>query len=238
MAIAQSQQVPAPPLQENATRAAPTRDFQQMIEAQKLRMQSSITTAVERVQHACREELHNFCSTVTPGQGRLLLCMQAHEDKLGNQCELALLDASRNIRQAIHHFEHVADACGSDIQAYCAEGSSIAQCMSEKRALLSPRCQAVVTELQPPSREGSQQQPTLAGLPIYSSDGMKVGEVIRVKTGLDGRPQMIQAEIGSLLGLGTSMVLISPDEFESRVDGIQLRIPAEQVRAVLQGSPG
>ena len=43
-----------------------------------------------------------------------------------------------------------------------------------------------------------------------------------VKTGLDGRPQMIQAEMGSFLGLGTSTVLITPDELESRSDGLQL----------------
>jgi hypothetical protein len=62
-----------------------------------------------------------------------------------------------------------------------------------------------------------------------------MGEVIGVKAALDGRPQMIHAEIGSLLGLGTSNVLITPDELEaSRTDGLQLRMPAEQVRAVLQ----
>ena len=55
-----------------------------------------------------------------------------------------------------------------------------------------------------------------------------------VKTGLDGRPQMIQAEMGSFLGLGTSTVLITPDELESRSDGLQLRMPAEQIRSVLQ----
>ena len=74
-------------------------------------------------------------------------------------------------------------------------------------------------------------------MPIYSSDGVKLGEVIRVKSGLDGKPQMIQAEMGSLLGLGTSIVFITPDEFEARAEGIQLRMPAEQVRSVLESQP-
>ena len=56
-----------------------------------------------------------------------------------------------------------------------------------------------------------------------------------VKSGLDGRPQMIQAEMGSLLGLGTNTVLITADELEARPDGLQLRLRADQIRSVLQG---
>jgi hypothetical protein len=236
--IAQSQSAPPPPSQDKQTLPPPlVRDFQQMIESQKQQMRDRITSAVERIQGACREELRNFCSTVTPGEGRILLCMQAHEDKLGNQCELALFDASRNIRQAIHRVEQVAEACWTDIQTHCVGAGSIAQCMREQLTSLSPRCQAIAAQLQPAPPQGTGQQPRLAGLPIYSSDGMKVGEVIRVKSGLDGKPQMIQAEMGSLLGLGTSIVFITPDEFEARGEGIQLRMPAEQIRSVLENKP-
>jgi hypothetical protein len=234
---AQTQSAPPPAFQDKQTLPPPlVRDFQQMIETQKQQMRGRISSAVERIQDACREELRNFCSTVTPGEGRVLLCMQAHEDKLSNQCELALFDASRHIRQAIHHVEQVAEACWTDIQTYCVDAGSIAQCMREKLASLSPRCQAVAAQFQPPSQQGAG-QPRLAGLPIYSSDGVRVGEVIRVKSGLDGKPQMIQAEMGSLLGLGTSIVFITPDEFEARGEGIQLRMPAEQLRSVLESQP-
>jgi hypothetical protein len=110
--------------------------------------------------------------------------------------------------------------------------------MNEKRALLSPACQAATAELRPASQQASspqqQQQRSLAGLPIYSSDGVKVGEVTAVKTGLDGQPQMVQAEMGSLLGLGTNTVLITPDELQARSDGLQLRLRADQIRSVLQ----
>jgi len=57
-------------------------------------LRERLTGAVQRVQDACRDELRNFCSTVTPGEGRVLLCMQAHEDKISRQCEMALFDAS------------------------------------------------------------------------------------------------------------------------------------------------
>ena len=77
-------------------------------------------------------------------------------------------------------------------------------------------------------------QASLAGAPIYSADGVKVGEVTAVKSGLDGKPQMIQAAMGSRLGLGATPVLITPDEFEMRTDGLQLRMRADQIEAVLQ----
>jgi hypothetical protein len=213
----------------------PMRDFQEMIESHRSQVQDRITAASERIRGACSEELRNFCSAVTPGEGRLLLCMEAHEDKLSDQCELALLDASRPIRRVTHRIERIAEACWSDIQANCDSGSSIAQCMREKRALLSASCQAVFSESRRATQQGTQQKPSLLGLPIYSSDGVKMGEVISVKAGLDGKPQMIHAELGALLGLGTSIVLITPDELKtSQSGGLQLRMPAEQVRAVLQ----
>jgi hypothetical protein len=57
-----------------------------------------------------------------------------------------------------------------------------------------------------------------------SEELRKMGEVIAVKAGLDGKPQMIHAELGALFGLGTSVVLITPDELQtSRSDGLQLR---------------
>jgi Golgi apparatus protein 1 len=234
--LAQSQQDSAqgsPQVQRDATPPVPLRDLQAMIEAHKARVQNRISAAVERVQTACQDELRNFCSTVTPGEGRLLLCMQAHEDKLSKQCGFALFDASRNIQQVASRVERVAQACWSDIQTHCADGGSIAKCIAEKRASLSPSCQAVAAALQP----AMPRQPTLTGLALYSSDGVRVGEVMGVKAGLDGRPQVIQAEIGSLLGLGTTTVLITPDEIERRADGangVQLRMSADQIREALQ----
>ncbi len=129
-ALAQPQQTPPqgapqfPQAQSNA-RPSPMRDFQDMIESQRSQVRDRIAGAIGRIEGACREELRNFCSTVTPGEGRLLLCMQAHEDKLSNQCELALFDASRNIQQTMQKIGRVAEACWTDIQMQCGGDSSI-----------------------------------------------------------------------------------------------------------------
>jgi hypothetical protein len=233
---AQGDARPAPgfPQTQGDARPAPMRDFQAMIENQRSRVRERVAGAMGRIEAACGQELRNFCSTVTPGEGRLLLCMQAHEDKLSSQCELALFDASRNVQQTMQRIARVAEACWSDIQAQCASADSIVQCISANRASLSPRCQAAAAELRSASQQEAPRQPSLAGAPIFSADGIKVGEVTAVKGGLDGKPQMIQAEMGSRLGLGTTTVLITPDEFEPRQDGLQLRMSAEEIEAVLQ----
>src|SRR5262245_27287617 len=122
------QAAPQPPQSQATTRPAPMRDFQQMIENQRSQVRDRISGAIGRIEAACRDELRQFCSTVTPGEGRLLLCMQAHDDKLGSQCELALFDVSRNIQQTMQRISRVAEACWNDIQMQCAGDRSIVQC--------------------------------------------------------------------------------------------------------------
>ena len=62
-----------------------------------------------------------FCGQVTPGEGRLVLCMMAHEDKVSNECDYALYSATRNIERAIDRIEQTADACWPDIEKQCSE---------------------------------------------------------------------------------------------------------------------
>jgi hypothetical protein len=208
----------------------PTQDAQAQLRAR-------VAGAVQRVQEACGNELRNFCSTVTPGEGRVLLCMQAHEDKISRQCGMALFDVSRNIAQATHRVERLAEACWSDIQAHCSGSGSIGQCMMERQASLSPPCQAVVaaTLRQQPSNQpqAPARDRNWIGLPIYSADGTRLGEVTAVQITPDGKLQAVQAEMSHLLGLGASSVLMSPDDLQLRENHVELPLATEQVRSIL-----
>ncbi len=44
---------------------------------------------IEHLVNACENDIETYCSQVTPGNGRLLHCMAAHEDKISGQCEYA-----------------------------------------------------------------------------------------------------------------------------------------------------
>ena len=38
----------------------------------------------------CSKEIETYCSSVTPGGGRLVSCARAHEDKLSSECVYSL----------------------------------------------------------------------------------------------------------------------------------------------------
>ncbi|HEY1246505.1 MAG TPA: hypothetical protein VGF29_16895 [Hyphomicrobiaceae bacterium] len=171
--------------------------------------------------------------------------MQAHEDKISRQCELALLETSRNIGKVVRHIETFAQACWPDIQVHCSgTGGSVTQCMIDNRGSLSPACRAIVAAMLPAPGAGQQkgqQQgqgprgPSMVGLSIYSTDGTMLGEVTGLKRRADGSLEAIEADLGSPLGLGATSVLISPSDLRWKGDGVELQMAAEQVRAILQG---
>jgi hypothetical protein len=231
-----SQQQPQQQPQQFPQQSQNLEDIWQM---QKQQTRARIAGAVQQLRTACQEELRNFCSTVTPGEGRLLLCMQAHSDKIGKGCELSLLETSRNIGNAVRKMEDFAEACWQDIQVYCSGTSgSVTKCVIDKRASLSPRCQAMVAEtMAPETRPGQppQTQASMIGLPIHSADGMMLGQVTGLKRRPDGSLEAIEAEIGTPLGMGATKVLISPSDLRWTGDRIELQMMAEQVRSVLQG---
>jgi hypothetical protein len=115
------------------------------------KIEDRVTTAVKKVEAACGEDLRKFCSTVTPGEGRVLLCLEAHEDKISSKCDVALYNASRNLDRALDHVAMTADACGSDVDKLCSnipdgEGR-VAQCLLDKRASVSAACKTNLGKL-------------------------------------------------------------------------------------------
>ena len=76
---------------------------------------------VETVETGCATEISTFCSQVSPGEGRLLACFYAHEDKLSGQCQYALYSASAQLDQAVSALNYVATECNDDLMKHCAE---------------------------------------------------------------------------------------------------------------------
>jgi len=117
------------------------------------KVQDRLAAAAQKLQTACGDDVTKYCSTVTPGEGRLLFCMMAHEDKISTKCDYALYSATRNLDRAIDFVEQAADACWPDIEKHCANvpegGGRIAQCLVNNKSAVSPDCRSVLEHIPP-----------------------------------------------------------------------------------------
>ena len=55
---------------------------------------------VEGVKKACHTELTTFCKGVQPGEGRILACLYAFQDRVSGKCSYAVYDAAAHLEQA------------------------------------------------------------------------------------------------------------------------------------------
>jgi Cysteine rich repeat len=105
---------------------------------------------IESVVKGCDKELKTYCKDVTPGEGRGLACLYAHEDKLSAQCEYALYDAAAQLERAINALAYAANECRDDLTKYCADikpgQGRLVQCIERNDAKVSSRCKQALKD--------------------------------------------------------------------------------------------
>jgi hypothetical protein len=105
----------------------------------------------EQVMEGCKTELESWCQSVTPGEGRLLACLYAHEDQLSGQCEFALYDALVRLDRAISALNYAVNQCREDIQGLCGEVQAgegrIVQCLNKNAEKLSQPCSQAMADV-------------------------------------------------------------------------------------------
>jgi len=106
---------------------------------------------VETVVRGCEKEINTFCKDVTPGEGRVLACLFAHNDKLSGSCEYALYDAAVRLERAIAALSYVANECEDDLDKFCAavevgEGR-LAECLNKHEKKVSDRCNQAMKDV-------------------------------------------------------------------------------------------
>jgi hypothetical protein len=106
---------------------------------------------VDNVKKACETEITNYCSQVTPGEGRILACFFAHEDKLSGRCQYALYEAAAELDAFATAIKHLATQCESDLMKYCAQvelgEGRVANCLLDHKAELTAACQQAITDV-------------------------------------------------------------------------------------------
>ncbi len=112
---------------------------------------SAQESIADMVTNACQSEIDSYCSEVTPGEGRLLACFFAHEDKLSSGCVNALYDGMVQLERVVEAISYVATMCRADIDSTCAEiepgEGRIAQCLLDNRDGLEPACQQAIDDV-------------------------------------------------------------------------------------------
>jgi hypothetical protein len=106
---------------------------------------------VEVVAEGCKKEMDTYCKDVTPGEGRILACLYAFEDKLSSRCEFALYDAASQLERVINALTYTANECREDLKSYCSnikpgEGRLL-DCLDKKKEVVSDRCKQAMKDV-------------------------------------------------------------------------------------------
>ena len=108
--------------------------------------------AVEKIKSACRQDLTKYCSTVTPGDGHIALCVLAHEDKISDQCFGTIFDVATGTASALGNVSRAADACDDDAAKLCGNvdlgDGRLAQCLIDNKSKLATSCSAEISGIQ------------------------------------------------------------------------------------------
>ena len=187
-----------------------------------------MAAAIETVADVCRDDIEEFCGNVTPGAGRLAMCMRAFGDQFGRRCQSVLERVSSRVESSA---QRVTEMCWNEVRELCGDSDRVGQCVAQKKSSLSPPCQTIVTILGQRVQGRVQELMAQVGMPVYSSDGKALGQVAQVVKDPDGKIQSIQVDIGRILGLGTKVVTITPDKFE-QLAGIKLRLSDAEIRSL------
>jgi len=110
-----------------------------------------LTAGIKKLEAACGEDIKKYCSTVTPGEGRMLYCMQAHEDKISPACAYDLSEVSSQVQTTADSLREAVMACRGDIDKFCAKTQPgqgrIAACLAANSASVSKGCMDAVHKL-------------------------------------------------------------------------------------------
>ena len=106
---------------------------------------------IDSVMEACEPEITAYCSQVTLGEGRLLACFYAHEDKLSGRCQYALYQAVADLEDFAAAITHIATQCEDDLMKFCAEvelgEGRVGTCLLEHKDEVTEACSQAMDDV-------------------------------------------------------------------------------------------
>lgn len=100
--------------------------------------------ALDSFTAGCQKELTTFCKDVTPGEGRILACLYAFQDKVTLRCERALYDSIGQLDRTLTNLSYAIGECRDDLKSYCADikpgEGRLLDCLKNNEGKISNRC--------------------------------------------------------------------------------------------------
>jgi hypothetical protein len=100
------------------------------------------------IQGHCGPELKRHCSGISKGQGRILACLYAREDKLSAKCGMAVMASVERLGVALGALANVMRVCEPDVRRLCngmvAGNGNLVGCLATARASVSATCNATL----------------------------------------------------------------------------------------------
>jgi hypothetical protein len=115
-------------------------------------LQEKLTARIAKLESACAKDIKKYCKDVTPGEGRLIYCMQAHEDKISPQCTFELEDELTGVQNSLDDLKNAISACKAEITGICGKvipgQGRIAACLLANRSTASKDCADAIQKIE------------------------------------------------------------------------------------------
>jgi len=119
-----------------------------------LLMASAGTGSAASVHEACKADIDHYCDTVTIGNGRLMACLYAHENKISEDCDNATDDILAILDTVLAKIVDVQSQCISEIKKFCSDvkygEGRILTCLKDNSSSLAEDCKKAM----PPIADG------------------------------------------------------------------------------------
>jgi Golgi apparatus protein 1 len=111
-----------------------------------------LTAKVAKLESACAKDIKKYCRTVTPGEGRMIYCMQAHEDKISAKCAFELGEAATSVQAAADALKDAVIACKAEVRGVCGKilpgEGRIAACLLSNKSTASAGCVEAIQKIE------------------------------------------------------------------------------------------
>jgi hypothetical protein len=103
-----------------------------------------MTAQVVKLQRTCAPDLRKFCRNVTPGEGRVVYCLQAYEDKISAKCTHELGETKASLQASAELLKDALAACKAEISGVCGKTlpgqGRLAACLIANKTTASKGC--------------------------------------------------------------------------------------------------